>query len=170
MKNKIIYETYNYPELFIPLKEAEKAEENTTLFMEGILSKLLINNKISVAIKKDYIKENEKIVLPLVQAISTGDAYKKIITITYDINEKKNPSLLIDEEVQKEFLNNKKKEYSHLLKIPEKDLNIMKIGFKSYTIEISNYKNLKEKDKEKKEEEKKIEEEEKKEEEGKKVN
>ena len=58
MKNKIIYETYNNPEQFIPLKEAEKAEENTTLFMEGILSKLLINNKISVAIKKDYIKEN----------------------------------------------------------------------------------------------------------------
>ena len=58
MKNKIIYETYNYPELFIPLKEAEKAEENTTLFIEGILSKLLINNKISVVIKKDYIKQN----------------------------------------------------------------------------------------------------------------
>ena len=89
IKNKIIFETYNYPEKFIPLKEAEKANPNTTLFMEGILSKLLISNKVTVAIRKDNQNESDKIALSLLSAISTGEAFKKIITLTYNIDEKK---------------------------------------------------------------------------------
>ena len=75
IKNKIIFETYNYPEKFIPLKEAEKANPNTTLFMEGILSKLLISNKVTVAIRKDNQNESDKIALSLLSAISTGEAF-----------------------------------------------------------------------------------------------
>jgi hypothetical protein len=138
IKNKIIFETYNYPEKFIPLKEAEKANPNTTLFMEGILSKLLISNKVTVAIRKDNQNESDKIALSLLSAISTGEAFKKIITLTYNIDEKKNPLLLTDEEVQKKFLSKKRNLYSQSLKIPEKKINMLKIGYKSYAIEISN--------------------------------
>ena len=155
IKFKIIYEIYNYPEQFIPLKEAEKAEENTTLFMKGILSKLLMNNNITVAIKKDYIKEDNSIALSLLQSISTGDAFKKLITITYNINEKKNPLFFTDENVQKQFLNKKIKQYSHALQIPEKNINMLKIGHKLYTLEISNDKKEKEKEREIKHEDQK---------------
>ncbi len=170
IKNKIIYETYNHPERFIPLKEAEKAEETSTLFVKGILSKLLIKNKITVAIKKEYIKENNEIALSLLQAISTGDAFKRIIMLTYNINEKKNPALLTDEEVQKQFLNKKRTQYSQSLNIPEKNLNMLKIGYKIYSLEISKDNNQEEKEEEEKEEEKEeVKEEEKEEEEDKEI-
>ena len=36
LKNKIIYEAYNEPDKFIPLKETEKANMTETIFVEGI--------------------------------------------------------------------------------------------------------------------------------------
>ena len=58
IKNKIIYETYHHPEDFIPLKEIENSTEDSPFFIKGILSKFLIKNNITVAIKKQ--NENEK--------------------------------------------------------------------------------------------------------------
>ena len=45
LKNKIIYEAYNEPDKFIPLKETEKANMKETIFIEGILAKILITIK-----------------------------------------------------------------------------------------------------------------------------
>ncbi len=36
LKNKIIYEVYNKPEKYVPLKETEKANMTETIFVEGI--------------------------------------------------------------------------------------------------------------------------------------
>ena len=55
LKNKIIYEAYNEPDKFIPLKETENANMNETTFVEGILAKTLINNNIIVSIEKEKI-------------------------------------------------------------------------------------------------------------------
>ena len=89
IKNKIIYETYHNPENFIPLQEVEKSSENSPLFIKGILSKFLIKNDITVAIKRENQnkEENETLSKTMIQLISSGEIFKKIMALSYDFDE-----------------------------------------------------------------------------------
>ncbi len=103
IKNKIIYETYHNPENFIPLQEVEKSSENSPLFIKGILSKFLIKNDISVAIKRENQnkEENETLSKTMIQLISSGEIFKKIMALSYDFGEEKNANILTNEEEKK---------------------------------------------------------------------
>ena len=97
LKNKIIYEAYNEPDKFIPLKETEKANMTETIFVEGILAKTLINNNIIVSIEKET--SNKDLSLTMLQLLSSGEAFKKVLNITYDYGEKQNAKILIDNKI-----------------------------------------------------------------------
>ena len=88
LKNKIIYKAYNEPHKFIPLKETEKANINEIIFIEGIIAKTLINNKIIVSIEKET--SNKDLSLTMLQLLSSGEAFQKIINIIYDNGKEKN--------------------------------------------------------------------------------
>jgi len=109
LKNKIIYEAYNEPDKFIPLKETEKSNMNETTFVEGILAKILIDNKITVSIEKKT--SNKDLALTMLQLLSSGEAFQKIINITYDYGEEKNAKIIIDKIEKENFINTKKKKY-----------------------------------------------------------
>ena len=82
---------------------------NDTIFIEGILAKALINNKITVSIEKE--KSNEDLALTMLQLLSSGEAFQKIINITYDYGEEKNAKIIIDKIEKENFINTKKKKY-----------------------------------------------------------
>ncbi len=142
IKNQIIYETYHNPEKFIPLKEAEQSDENSSLFIKGILSKALRNNNITVAIKKE--EENEKendyekdtFSISMIQLISTGKAFKKIITLSFDYGKKKNLQILTDEKEQTKFIKKKQKEYSIALNINEDKITLTNIRYGSLLVDL----------------------------------
>ena len=116
IKNKIIYETYHSPENFIPLKEAEKSDENSFLFINTLISKMLLNNNITVAIQKE--KENEKdnenekendiFSISMIQLISTGKAFKKKLTLSFNYPKETYMEILSNKEIQTKFITQKK--------------------------------------------------------------
>ena len=127
IKNKIIYEAYNKPDEFISLKEAEKAKMNTTLFIEGILAKVLIENNVIVLIEKTT--KNNDLALTLLQLISSGEIFQKIISVTYDYGEEKNIKIISNEEEKNKFINLKKKELSLTLNIPKEKIEITNLRY-----------------------------------------
>ena len=137
IKNKIIYETYHSPENFIPLKEAEKSDENSFLFINSLISKMLLNNNITVAIQKE--KENEKdnenekendiFSISMIQLISTGKAFKKKLTLSFNYPKEKYMEILSNKEIQTKFITQKKKQYSIALNIPEDKISLTNIRY-----------------------------------------
>ena len=95
LKNKKIYETYNEPHKFIPLKETEKADMTETIFIEGILPKTLINNQIIVSIEKET--SNKDLSLTMLQLLSSGEEFQKIIKIICDYGKEKNSKIITNE-------------------------------------------------------------------------
>ena len=116
LKNKIIYEAYNKPEKYVPLKETEKANMTETIFVEGILAKTLINNKIIVSVEKET--SNEDLSLIMLQLLSSRESFQKTINITYDYGEEKNATIITNEKEKKSFIFSKRKEISLALSIP----------------------------------------------------
>ena len=92
VKNAIIYETFHNPEIFVKKEEIENSKEGSTLFIEGVLLTLLGNNDITSAIKKDTINENEA--KTTLQLITSGEVFRKKISITSDYGEEKNAEIL----------------------------------------------------------------------------
>ena len=139
IKNKIIYETYNEPDQFIPLKETEKSDPNSTLFIEGILAKALINNNITVAIEKTT--KNNDLSLTLLQLISSGEVFQKVINVTYDYGEDRNIEILSNEEEKTKFINLKRKEISTTLNIPIERIELTNLRYGSIkaTLIIKDY-------------------------------
>ena len=114
IKNKIIYETYHNPEKYIPIKEIEKSDEKSSLFVKGILFKFLTKNNITTAIKKkneneNQDKKNDLISISMIQLISSGEIFKKVLTLSYDYGEDKNAEILTNKKVQSSFIKQKKK-------------------------------------------------------------
>ena len=138
IKNKIIYETYHHPEDFIPLKEIENSTEDSPFFIKGILSKFLIKNNITVAIKKQNENEKKKETLSktMIQLISSGEIFKKIMTVTYDYNEEKNATILTNEKEKNNFIKQKKKEYAVLLKLKEEKITLTNFRFGSISFDL----------------------------------
>ena len=138
IKNKIIYETYHNPENFIPLQEVEKSSENSPLFIKGILSKFLIKNDITVAIKRENQnkEENETLSKTMIQLISSGEIFKKIMALSYDFGEEKNANILTNEEEKNKFIKQKKKEYSLSLKIKEDKITLTNFRYGSVKFDL----------------------------------
>ena len=134
LKNKIIYEAYNEPEKFVPLKETEKANMTETIFVEGILAKTLINNKIIVSVEKET--SNEDLSLTMLQLLSSGEAFQKKINITYDYGEEKNAKIITNEKEKESFIFSKRKEISIALNIPIENIVIENIRFGSTDADI----------------------------------
>ena len=134
LKNKILYEVFNQPDKYIPLKETENSDMKETLFIEGILAKALVNNKIRVSIEKET--NNEDLSLTMLQLLSSGEAFKKVLNITYDYGEKQNAKIIIDKNERENFITTKKKELSLSLNIPIEDIEITNIRFGSLNSDV----------------------------------
>ena len=141
IKNKIIYETYHNPEKYIPIKEIEKSDEKSSLFVKGILFKFLTKNNITTAIKKEnknenQDKKNDLISISMIQLISSGEIFKKVLTLSYDYGEDKNAEILTNKNVQSSFIKQKKKEFSHALKIKEDKITITNFRYGSIKFDL----------------------------------
>ena len=138
IKNKIIYETYHNPEKYIPIKEIEKSDEKSSLFVKGILFKFLTKNNITVAIKKENKNKKEKETLSktMIQLISSGEIFKKIMALSYDFGEEKNANILTNEEEKNKFIKQKKKEYSLSLKIKEDKITLTNFRYGSVKFDL----------------------------------
>ena len=106
LKNNIIYEISKEPEKFIPLEEAVKSEENTTNFCLGVLAKLLNNNGIFTAIEKQ--PSNDNLSSAMNQLILSGEIFRKVISISYNYDEKKVQKFVLIKIKKKNGSNQKK--------------------------------------------------------------
>jgi hypothetical protein len=122
IKNSIIYETYHNPEKFVEKKEVEKSKEGTTLFIEGALFSLLENNDITCAIEKETKKENEA--KTTLQLITSGEIFRKKISVSSEYGEEKNAKILSSEQEKQNFISQKKKELSIVFNCPESQILI----------------------------------------------
>ena len=122
VKNSIIYETFHNPEIFVKKEEVENSKEGSTLFIEGALLTLLGNNDITSAIKKDTINENEA--KTTLQLITSGEVFRKKISISSDNGEEKNAEILSSKEEKQKFISQKKKEFSIVFNCPENKILI----------------------------------------------
>ena len=66
-----------------------------TIFVEGILAKTLINNNIIVSIEKET--SNKDLLLTMLQLLSSGEAFQKTISITYDYGKEKISKIIENE-------------------------------------------------------------------------
>ena len=122
VKNSIIYQTYHHPEKFVKIEEAEKKNEGTTLFVEAALANLLGNNDITCAIEKDTTDEKSaKINL---QLISSGEIFRKKITVSFEYGKEENAKILSCENEKEKYISQKKKEYSLVFNCPEDQIII----------------------------------------------
>ena len=98
---------------------------------------MLLNNNITVAIQKE--KENEKdnenekendiFSISMIQLISTGKAFKKKLTLSFNYPKEKYMEILSNKEIQKKFITQKKKQYSIALNIPEDKISLTNIRY-----------------------------------------
>ena len=136
IENSIIYETYHHPENFYSNKEIKKAKEGTTLFIEGILGQLLNNNGITYSIEKNNNNNNQDLSFTNLQLISSGDAFSKVLSLSYDFGEEKNTKILCDDEEKQKFIKQKKKEFSIFLNLPEENILISNLRFGTLSMEV----------------------------------
>ena len=142
LRTKMIYEIYHNPENYISFKEIEESEEESSIaFSEGILSKILIKNNISTAIKNNN-DNNEKLNITLLQLISSGEAFKKKILISYKLDNDKTINLLSKEEEKENFIQEKKNYISNVLNIPLDKIHITNIINNTLTLNITLYLSL----------------------------
>ena len=122
IKENVIYETFHNSENFISKEEINKSKEGEILFIEGAFLNYLKNNKIISAIEKKTKDEN--LAHTMLQLITSGEAFNKIINISTTFGEEKD-ALILSNEIEKEkFIKMKKKEYSIALNIPENNIII----------------------------------------------
>ena len=122
IKNSIIYETYHNPDKFVKKEEAEQSIEGTTLFIEGALLSVLGNNDITCAIEKETKNENEA--KTNLQLITSGEIFRKKISVSSEYGEEKNAKILSSEEQKQNFISQKKKEFSIVFNCPESKILI----------------------------------------------
>ena len=122
VKNSIIYETFHNPDKFVKKEEAENSEEGSTLFIEGALLSILGNNDITCAIEKETKNENEA--KTTLQLITSGEVFRKKISISSDYGEDRNAEILSSEEEKQNFIVQKKKELSIAFNCPENKILI----------------------------------------------
>ena len=75
-----------------------------------------MNNNIIVSIEKET--SDEKCSLTMLQLLSSGEAFQKVIKVTYDYGDEKNAKIIADQKERENFINLKKKELSLSLNIP----------------------------------------------------
>ncbi len=112
IKNTIIHETKHNSGKFIPIKEAEQ-------------SKTLRNKN-----------NNDIFSISMIQLISTGKEFKKVITLSFDYDKKTNSKILKNENEQLNFIEKKKKEYSIALKINEDKILLTNIHYDPFSVDL----------------------------------
>ena len=134
IKEAIIYNVYHNPEKFISKEEIENSEEDSSLFIQGALFSYLNNNDILCAIEKET--ENENVSHSTLQLITSGEAFRKVIKVSFTYGDFKDALILSDENERQNFIKMKKTEYSKAFNIAEQDIIITDIHKGSYTIKF----------------------------------
>ena len=134
IKEAIIYNVYHNPKKFISKEEIENSEEDSSLFIQGALFSYLNNNDILCAIEKET--ENENVSHSTLQLITSGEAFRKVIKVSFTYGDFKDALILSDENERQNFIKMKKTEYSKAFNIAEQDIIITDIHKGSYTIKF----------------------------------
>jgi len=122
IKNDIIYRIYHSPEQFYSKYELNQVNENSPLFIQGVLKEYLNSLGILTVIEKNSSKKF-KFYKVMNHLINSGDIYDNILTIKYfDL---KNENIILTNQIeQKNFIDEKKKLFSKILKIEENKISI----------------------------------------------
>lgn len=134
IKEDIIYNVYHNPDKFVSISEIENSEEGSSLFIQGALSTYLNNNDILCVIEKET--ENENVAHTLLQLITSGEAFRKVIKISYTYGDFEDALILSNEDEKDNFIKMKKKEYSKAFNISEQDIIIADISKGTFTIKF----------------------------------
>ena len=124
IKEEIIKEKKENPEKFLDIDEIIQ-DENNENFAVGVLAKSLENAGISTVIEKK--SENIDVSNASLQFLTSGLAYKKKLTMSYDFGENENNKILYDKKCQKNFIEEEKSKISKHLGILEKFITICNI-------------------------------------------
>ena len=124
IKEEIIKEKNENPDKFLDIEEIIQDEDNEN-FAVGVLAKSLENAGISTVIEKK--SENIDVSNASLQFLTSGLAYKKKLTMTYDFGENENNKILYDKKYQKNFIEKEKTKISKHLGILEKFITICNI-------------------------------------------
>lgn len=138
MKESIIYDVFHTPEKFYSIEDTEKAKKHSSLFIQGVLATFLQSHNIICAIEKKN-SDSQSASLTL-QLIASGEAFKKKLNVCCSYGDETDANIVFDPNEKKKFIDNKKKEYSKILKVPEKDIIItdLEYGSINFWVDIRN--------------------------------
>ena len=114
-KESIYYEIHHNPENFIKKEEIKYSNNNSNLFIQGVLSSFLAKNGINSVIHKNANNENENVSKMALQLIFNGEAFNQVINLHYSYGNENDFIILNDEEKQKEFMKDKQIKYAKIL-------------------------------------------------------
>lgn len=139
IKEEIIKEKQENPEKLIPLPKAIESPKNSSLFAIGVLASFLEKNGTEVAIEKENETSNEEkenCLKTCLQMATSEIGLSEKYELKFDFDEKKNQTLLEDEEEAEKFLSSWKKILSKELSIPENDILFFNPRKGSYIVDV----------------------------------
>ena len=124
MKESTIYQIYHEPENFVK-KDEINCDESSKMFIQGILSSYLDENGVYNVIQKK--PDNDNTSKALIQSIFSGEAFNQVINFHYSYGEQNVQIILNDENIQKQFILERKKSYAKILGLNPNDIIISRI-------------------------------------------
>ena len=124
MKEEILYEKKSNPEKFYSTKEIIQQKSDGQLFILGLLSKILDNQGVVTAIKKNINEDEKKASINNLQFLSNGMWDKTKYNFHFDFGTEKNEKILNDEKEKKIFHDKLRKKLSKELGINEEEIII----------------------------------------------
>ena len=125
MKESICYQIHHEPENFVR-KDEINTDTNPDLFIQGVFSSFLEQKGVQNVIQKNTGNEENASKLAL-QLIFNGEAFNQIIHFHISYGEENDQIILNDEEVQKQFILDKKINYAKILNKNPDDIIFSKI-------------------------------------------
>jgi hypothetical protein len=135
LNDLIIYEIFHEPQKFIQISDSSNEDEESSIFIQKILAKQLQDNNITTVIKKE--KNESNLSSTLLQLITSGDIYKKVINIEYNFDKEREAEILYDENEKKKFINSKKLQLSKILNIPINQIYFNNLPEGTFNVDIS---------------------------------
>ena len=136
MKEEILREKKSNPENFYTNEEIINNKKDEQLYALGIFSKILENQGIVSAIKKNTNEEEKKAAINNIQFLINGISDKNKYNFHFEFGTEKNIKLLNDDEEKKIFHNKLRKKLSKILEIDEEEIIIIFPRYGTYQVSV----------------------------------
>ena len=140
VKDSVYYEIHHNPENFIKKEDIKITNNDPNLFIQGALSSFLAKNGINSVIQKNANNENENVSKMALQLIFNGEAFNQVLHLHYSYGDENDFIIVNDEEMQKEFMKDKQKNYAKILHRKIDDIIVSKprVGGVNFTVLVKN--------------------------------